>query len=92
VASGTERKQNVTLIELVELAKTTRGFDAATLTALDLVLAGDPDSAQLGGLRRVREWLQDVEGRSGNDEELADEVGGALTDIRAAVARKEELK
>jgi hypothetical protein len=82
----------VTLTELVELAKTVRGFDAASLTAMEHVLAGTADAAQAAGLRRVRDWLQDVEDRSGNDEELADDVGGALAYVDAAVASKEGLK
>ena len=85
-------KRIVTLNELVELAKTVRGFDVASLTALEHVLADTADAAQLSELRRVRDWLQDLEDRSGNDEELADEVGGALARVRSVVNRKEELK
>jgi hypothetical protein len=92
VAAGIERKQIVTLNELFELAKTVRGFDAAALTAMEYVLAGTADTAQLSGLRRVRDWLQEVEDRSGNDEELADDVGGALAYVDAAIGRKEEPK
>lgn len=82
----------MTLTELFELAKTVRGFDAASLSAMEHVLAGTADAAQATGLRRVRDWLQDVEDRSGNDEELADDVGGALVYVDAAIGSKEELK
>jgi len=82
----------VTIADLVALAKAVRGFDAVTLDALEHALAETADMARLTGLRRVVEWLHDVEGCSGNDEELADDVGGALSYLRTAISRMEGSK
>lgn len=80
----------MTLNDIVNLVKTARHFNIETLNTLDLVLAGSADTAQRSALAQIASWLQQIEEHSGNDEELADDIGGTLSYVRTALAQMEE--
>lgn len=78
----------MTLDHLVQLASAYRSLDAKTAADIDLVLGNKAANATTAGLTAISDWLQEVERFSGNDEELADDIGGALLYVRTALSQK----
>ena len=78
----------MTLKDLVTLARAIGELDTSGFAALDATLKSAADETSRDGLTQVTRWLEQVEACSGNDEELADDVGGALAYARSALAQK----
>lgn len=72
----------MTLATFVSLAKAYRALDALTARHMDSVLVGRAERVPQTHLRIVRVWLEELESGSGNDDELADDVSGALDYVR----------
>ena len=79
----------MTLEDLLELTKGYAGLGWAVAKQLDDVLNGKADDCNPNALRLLRTWLTAVDAKAGNDEELADEVGGCLDVVESALKRME---
>ena len=79
----------MTLEDFVRLATAYRAIDTETVTAMNLVLVSRATDATTAGLMAIYNWLRGDEQLAGDDDELADQVGGALLYVSAALDRKE---
>ena len=77
----------MTLADFVRLCRGYADIGDAVTEQLKILRAGDTEDLNPNALRLLRDWLRTVERASGNDEELADEVGGTLRLVEQAIDR-----
>ena len=77
----------MTLADFVRFCRGYADIGDAVTEQLEILRAGDTEDLNPNALRLLRDWLRTVERASGNDEELADEVGGTLRLVEQAIDR-----
>ena len=70
------------LSELIAIAKAYRELKGEAALKVDRAAYGEVDDSPVAGAQLAIAWLWQVEACSGNDEELSDEVGGAVEFLR----------
>ena len=70
------------LSELIAIAKAYRELRTEATVKIDRAVNGENDDSSPDGAQLAVAWLWQVESCSGNDEELGDEVGGAVVFLR----------
>lgn len=78
------------LSELITIAKAYRELKLEATLKLDRAANAEADDSSAAGAQLAIAWLWQVEARSGNDEELADEVGGAVAFLRGKLRQSED--
>ena len=80
------------LVELIALAKAYRELKPEATLKLDRAANAEGDDSSPAGAQLAIAWLWQVEACSGNDEELSDETGGAVSFLRRTFRQSEDRR
>ncbi len=79
----------MTLVTFVRLCRRYADLGDAVTAQLQDVLDGSPEDANPNALRLLLRWLRDLERVAWDDDELGDEVTGAVQAVETALQNRE---
>ena len=80
------------LSELITIARAYRELKAEATLKLDRAVNAEADDSSAAGAQLAIAWLWHVEACCGDDDILADEVGGAISFLRRTFRQSEDRR